>query len=544
MRLDRFPNAPLDQIYSFSTLPFDHTFNAAGVNVDYLLLLKFKSATNSVASAKFVIADLYDDVFKNVSYIHTVGEFGDDGLDVVRYLDTVDLVQFSEELSNSVKDEYFNYCVDVSDRYQPKIFINMKEQLNIFLKTISFLHQLRSSSYFYNASKKKVLDRSSIKDDVELSDELEAEIELSAHESYIAALKVINEDVCAYIILWLHAYRFSQSRIECSKNKENIVFSHRYYGWSQPLYSLNKDFQIEFKTNFGYGYSSYFYLVMYYKGIQIFNFLDWVDYGIADLSQMHKYSIKYTDQPLDDEKELGQTNKRNESISNELWVQAIEDAKEACNLYLGREDAFIRKHIIDNLDGMVSRLEKIIDTNDIEINKKYRSSEYKFSSYCFSKEEVSKVKSMNVKGYMISGVLGFIDQVLNLEEVISVQSYLERILSLNKRLKPMLESEILRNEEMKRKIESEVKKTKDAMIAIWTVGDGSSSLKDLTSMEKRGGLSPDVEPVFKRLKGEHERLSLKNSHVMQDYDNINKLLKNIARYTFNIEQYFSGEQFK
>lgn len=283
---------------------------------------------------------------------------------------------------------------------------------------------------------------------------------------------------------------------------------------------------------------------MYYKGIQIFNFLDWVDYGIADLSQMHKYSIKYTDQPLDDEKELGQTNKRNESISNELWVQAIEDAKEACNLYLGREDAFIRKHIIDNLDGMVSRLEKIIDTNDIEINKKYRSSEYKFSSYCFSKEEVSKVKSMNVKGYMISGVLGFIDQVLNLEEVISVQSYLERILSLNKRLKPMLESEILRNEEMKRKIESEVKKTKDAMIAIWTVGDGSSSLKDLTSMEKRGGLSPDVEPVFKRLKGEHERLSLKNSHVMQDYDNINKLLKNIARYTFNIEQYFSEEQFK
>ncbi|ABE74709.1 hypothetical protein Pcryo_0928 [Psychrobacter cryohalolentis K5] len=544
MRLDRVSGAPLDKIYSFSDLPTMHTFDAAGINVDHLLLLQYTLSNNFVVGAEFAIANLYDDVFLKIESLYAeAAGFGGDGLAVIRYLETTDIVQVSEELSKTVVNDYFNYCVDVNDRYQPKIFINMKEQLNIFLKNLSFIQKLHSNSYFYNASKKTILDESGLEDGLELSDDIEADIERSAHESYIEALNAINKDVCVYIILWLHAYRFSQARIECSKNKENIAFSHRYYGWSQPLYSLNEDFQIEFKTNFGYGYSSYFYLVMYYKGIQIFNFLDWVNYGIADLSQMHKYSIKYTEEPTDDEKELGQTNNKNQTISNELWVEAVEDAKEACNLYLREEDAFIRKHIIDNLGGMVSRLEKIIDTSDAEINSKYRSSAYKFSSYCFSKEEIIKVKSMNVKGYMISGVLGFINQILKLEEVISVKSYLERIWSLNRKLKPMLELESIRNKDMKARIESEVKNTKDRMIVVWTVGDGSGCLRDLTNMKKKSGLSSDVQEVFDRLQKEHDDLSLKNKDIMEDYDNVNKLLRNIDRYTLNIEQYFSKQYF-
>ncbi|WP_367110791.1 hypothetical protein [uncultured Psychrobacter sp.] len=540
MRLDRVSNVSLDKIYSFSNLPAVHTFDAAGVNVNYLLLLQYSLTTNFVVSARFHIANLYDDIFVKIKSFHDAASgFGNDGLDIIRYLETTNIVQVSEDLSKTVANDYFNYCVDVNDRYQPKIFINMKEQLNIFLKNLSFIQKLRSDSYFYNASKKMILDDSGLEDDAELSDKLKTDIKQSAHESYVKALNTINRDICVYIILWLHAYRFSQARIECLKNKENIVFSHRYYGWSQPLYHLNEDFQIEFKTNFGYGYSSYFYLVMYYKGIQIFNFLDWVNYGIADLSQMHKYSMKYTMQPTDDEKELGQKNKKNETISNELWVEAVEDAKEACNLYLKDEDEFIRKHIIDNLGGMVSRLEQVIDTSDVEINNKYRSSEYKFSRYCFSKEEIVRVKSMNVKGYMISGVLGFINQIFELEEVISVTSYLERIWSLNKRLKPMLELESQKNKNIKVRIESEAKKTKDRMIDLWTVDNGSGCLRDLTNMNKKSSLSSNVQEVFDRLRKEHDDLSSKNSEIMQDYDNVNKLLRNIDRYTLNIEQYFS-----
>ncbi len=30
---------------------------------------------------------------------------------------------------------------------------------------------------------------------------------------------------------------------------------------------------------------------------------------------------------------------------------------------------------------------------------------------------------------------------------------------------------------------------------------------------------------------------------MEDYDNVNKLLRNIDRYTLNIEQYFSKQYF-
>lgn len=531
---------PGDTIYSFSDLPSRHTFGAEGVNIDYLLYIQYDEFSRKTASLEFPIAKLYDDVFQKIVSLYSQNDFGEGGLDVIRYLETTDLVGMSEALSKKVSDENFNYCVDISDRYQPKLLINIKEELNTFLNNIRFLHDLDGKSYFYNAAKQQ--SGHARTNEADLSDIFRTLLQDEAAKSYLQAINLCNKDICVYLILWLHAYRFSQSRIACLQNPKNKMFSHRYYGWSQPKYSLDEDFQIEFKTNFGFGYSSYFYLVMYYKNVQIFNFLDWVDYGKASLSQMQKYTIKYTDESLkeEDNEITERPDKKHGTISNDLWITAIQDANNACALYLEDEDRFVKENIIDNLEGMITRLEKIIDTEDSKINSNYRGFEYKFSNYCVSKEEIIRSKSMSVKGYMISGVLSFISEILKLENIFSVNSYLERIFSLNKKLKPMLELEAKRNEVTKLNIEKEVNSNREKMIAIWTVGNGTLSLKDLTHMKKKSGLSPEDNMIYEKLQLEHESISLRSSEVLEDYDNVKTILKNIKRYSVNIEQYFKN----
>lgn len=532
-----------DTIYSFSDLPSCHTFNADGVNIDYLLYIQYDDSSRKTASLEFPITKLYDAVFQQIVSFYHQNDFGEGGLDVVRYLETTGLVEMSEELSQKVSDENFNYCVDISDRYQPKLLINIKAQLNIFLNNIRFLRELDAKFYFYKAAKQS--SGHALTKEGDLSVVQRNSLQEQAAKSYSQAINLCNKDICVYLILWLHAYRFSQSRIACLQNPKNKMFSHRYYGWSQPKYSLDEGFQIEFKTNFGFGYSSYFYLVMYYKDVQIFNFLDWVDYGKANLSQMQKYSVKYTNESLQDEEEegdddTGRQDKKHETISNKLWIRAIRDANNACALYLDDEDKFVKEHIIDNLEGMIARLEKIIDTEDSEINSSYRGFEYKFSKYCVSKEEIIRSKSMSVKGYMISGVLSFISEILKLENIFSVNSYLERIFSLNKKLQPMLELEAKRNEATKLSIEKEVNSNREKMITIWTVGNGTLSLKDLTYMKKKSSLSSEDNVIYEKLQSEHESLSLRSSKVLEDYDNVKTILRNIKRYSVSIEQYFNN----
>jgi len=46
---------------------------------------------------------------------------------------------------------------------------------------------------------------------------------------------------------------------KCDRDDTILAFSHRRVGWSEKPYQIDENFSIEFKTNFGYGNSSYFY---------------------------------------------------------------------------------------------------------------------------------------------------------------------------------------------------------------------------------------------------------------------------------------------
>jgi hypothetical protein len=215
-------------------------------------------------------------------------------------------------------------------------------------------------------------------------------------------------------ILWVKAYSINLAYDLCGKDKNNLAFSHRKPGWSNPIYKPTTNFSTEIKTNFGYGKSSYFYTILKYKNIEITPFSEWIHYQFAKFYEIVRYSKKHT-------------------LKNEYWLEAMEFSKEAYNLSLTDEVEFIEKYIIDECDTMVSGLEDIL----------------KKEHFSFKNRENNDLKIVDKKGHAliayrgekISGALDFIVKILEFKNITSINSFIERIEACNRKIKPVLRDE-------------------------------------------------------------------------------------------------------
>lgn len=145
---------------------------------------------------------------------------------------------------------------------------------------------------------------------------------------------------------------------------------------------------------------------------------------------------------------------------------------------------------------------------------------------------------MNVKGYMISGVIESIDNIIKLDSIISVEPYLTRIQEVNRKLLPMLIKELVESHEMKNKLEKSIESNKEKMINIWTNGDGNHSLKSLVDLKRKGSLSSDMLELTTKLQEKHNKLSDISNKLSNDRNNLKNLIRNIDRYNLNIEKKF------
>jgi hypothetical protein len=201
-----------------------------------------------------------------------------------------------------------------------------------------------------------------------------------------------------------------QKRIQ----KSLIAYSHRKVGWSTPKYDLSPYFSVELKTNFGYGYVSYFYTIIKYKEIEIIPFSDWIRYEKADLFEIIRYSAKH-------------------KLTNESWLEALEFSKEACNISILDENEFVRIYIIEECERLVSGLEEFlkVDKFIFVTEKRIYTDAHKHGH-----------NLIEFRGEKISGALSFIESILKFKEVLEVLQFVERIEIVNKVLHPILQNEI------------------------------------------------------------------------------------------------------
>ncbi|MCK9425194.1 MAG: hypothetical protein M0Q21_04030 [Ignavibacteriaceae bacterium] len=209
-------------------------------------------------------------------------------------------------------------------------------------------------------------------------------------------------------------YALKQTYKKCKRNSSIIAYSHSKVGWAQSKYNLGNSLSIQFKTNFGYGRSSYFYTILKFENIKIIPFSEWVLYRNAHKHEIIRYSAKH---PLE----------------NRSWLDAMEYARDAYNLLLNDRSKFIDKFIIDECRKMVLGLDQILHDNMCFIHEI-------FPEYKNIKANDSLL--IEFKGEKISGALSFIKKIIKFENLFDAKEVITKIEEYNKIIQPILQNEL------------------------------------------------------------------------------------------------------
>jgi len=325
---------------------------------------------------------------------------------------------------------------------------------------------------------------------------------------------------------WIKSYSIRKTYGICKRDESIILFSHRTSGFSNPVYQLTPNFSVEIKTNFGYGRSSYFYTKLKYKNIDITPFSDWINYRFAQFSEL----IRYT---------------KSHALYNHYWLEAVEFAKDACELSIADERKFVEKYIIDECEEMAQGLEDffIKDTFSFK-GKQDKMFEVSMTGHVL----------IDFRGEKISGALDFIDKIIEFDKVASIQSFIKRIEKINKKMEPILEVEpeliketLLGLNKEKDTLQPDFDKVRNEYL------NYNKKIKELQSqMRMKGEFDPssyksqeEYFTTFRKKYPEYENCNKKYILIRKDYtileDKIhkhNKILENIISYKEKIHNYF------
>lgn len=94
-------------------------------------------------------------------------------------------------------------------------------------------------------------------------------------------------------IRYVEAVDFTATSSKLEEQPTIRMMSHEKIGWKEMLYKISKDLDIKVMTNFGYGASSYFFVNVRYKGIDLLPYSQLVRYYYARMADIIAYTRSY-----------------------------------------------------------------------------------------------------------------------------------------------------------------------------------------------------------------------------------------------------------
>ena len=339
------------------------------------------------------------------------------------------------------------------------------------------------------------------------------------------AISDYKNELAERYTIYCKAFAINKAYKSCCDDERIMTFSHRLHGWSNPDYKLTPNFSVEVKTNFGYGWSSYFYTKLKFKGIEITPFSDWVQYEHAKVSEIVRYSQKYL-------------------LEHEQWSFAMHYCKTACNLSLTDETAFVDKYVLAECEEMANGLEELFITDKPRAKNKYND------YYVVDKKGRLLIE---YRGEKISGALDLIAKILAFDKIASIRSFIKRIEVINKKMQPVLVAE--------RDTVTEEIKTADNSLLLLKPKFLASCNKNQDYTSKKSQLREqmanelDVQPKevniavldanfllqypdYKAFETDFREISERYHHLVDHIKNLNKILTSISNYVKKIGDYF------
>jgi hypothetical protein len=327
--------------------------------------------------------------------------------------------------------------------------------------------------------------------------------------------------------LWGKAFAINLAYRKCYENKNVLTFSHRICGWSNPVYNLTPNFSVEIKTNFGYGSASYFYTKLKYKNIDITPFSEWITYEYAQFYEI----IRYTQSHI---------------LDNQYWLEAMTFCKDACNLSVKDEEAFVSKYVVDECEEMVKGLEELFSKEQFSFRNKHDKNSYKVDK----KGHVL----ISFRGEKISGSLDFISKIMEFEHIASVRNFIDRIEDCNKKIQPILLNEMVIMTEELEGLSSEKKSLEPKYQELKQENNIYSTKKtDLKNiLIAKGELDPlAIDAVklnrlfnstykeYAEFEKEFNKVSTSYNILVQKINNLKSIFEKITKYERIIADHFS-----
>ena len=119
------------------------------------------------------------------------------------------------------------------------------------------------------------------------------------------------------------------------------MYSCESIGWNNFKYDISKDVKISISTNFGYGFSSYFTLLVSYKDIYIVRFSHIAHYYHANMIDIIKCTESY-------------------DVLKESWLSVFKYVRDYTNMSSNNPELFIKQYIAKEIDDMMNFLRDII----------------------------------------------------------------------------------------------------------------------------------------------------------------------------------------
>lgn len=189
--------------------------------------------------------------------------------------------------------------------------------------------------------------------------------ELGFHE------KCNEENFKASMKKYLIANALDKLYIKYQNDNSIVAYSHRIRGWHEFCWNIDKNFKFRVLTNFAYGASSYFEMILYWKELPIINYLSIIFYRFAQRCDIHKVTESYY-------------------LRENEWKTCFDNTIYYVNTFYEKgEKDFIRKYLDDVFLQLINGLEINLNTNllstlnSIDINNLFMKENYFSEIYLY-----------------------------------------------------------------------------------------------------------------------------------------------------------------
>lgn len=157
-------------------------------------------------------------------------------------------------------------------------------------------------------------------------------------EDYSTALKY---EYYEKALRFINAFAYWKTLMAILERPEVRMYSHDSLGWKNFSYKITDNISVELNTDFGYGGIAYFLVSIFYKGVAILPYSEWIHYYYANMLDIRRFTCNYAPR-------------------HENWNNAFEYINMVANDGFGDEKLFVEKYIKREIRVMMAGLRELV----------------------------------------------------------------------------------------------------------------------------------------------------------------------------------------